>query len=383
MKNSKLFGEKFSKQAYSNFYSFINILPNPDKILSKLGKTYDTLRDLKNDAHLWSCIQSRKSGSLSLDWGLMGNTDNPNQRNFIENILKNLDMHKIIRDILEAPLFGFQPIEIIWDYDKNNNMIYPLDLVAKPQEWFEYDSSGKIYFISQNKRQQIDKYKLLEVKYEASYINPYGISLLSKCYWLVTFKKASMRFWVNFAEKFGIPILLGKYTRGASRQEIEDLANSLVDMAEDSVLVTPVDIDLVIHEANKSSSIELFKELIKFCNGEISKTILSQTLTTELDMGSYAAAQTHFKVRKEVILSDIRLVESTINKLIKYIYELNKWHSSQLPSFKIFVNEADNEQRIDRDIKLVQSGILKFSKKYLIDNYGFKEDEIIINHNKS
>ena len=358
MKKLNLFGEKFSIEAYNNLYALMNILPNPDKIFTKLGKNYDTLRDLKNDAHVWSCIQSRKSGSLSLDWGLMGSSDHFEHKTIIENIFKNLDIHKIIRDILEAPLFGFQPIEIIWDYDKSNSVIYPSNLIAKPQEWFEYDTNGKLLFKTQNNREEVNPFKILDVKYEASYLNPYGIALLSKCYWLVTFKKAAMRFWANFTEKFGIPILLGKYSRGATQHEIEDLANTLVDMAEDSVIVTPVDIDIEIHEANKSTSIELFKELIKFCNGEISKTILSQTLTTELDMGSYAAAQTHFKVRKEVILSDVRLIESTLNKLIKYIFELNKWNLSELPKFKIFINEADNEQRIERDIKLVQACLL-------------------------
>ena len=118
--------------------------------------------------------------------------------------------------------------------------------------------------------------------------------------------------------------------------------------------------------------------MIKHCNTEISKAILSQTLTTELDGGSYAASMTHFKVRREVVMGDIKLVESVMNELLKYIIDLN-FAGSPYPSFKVVMNDGDNLQKIDRDVKIVQSGALRFTKKYWKENYGFNEDEIVEN----
>lgn len=373
--NNLLKGDVFTPSYFKS--NFMDVLPNPDLILRRTGKTIETYRELKNDAHIWSCIQSRKSGTLSLEFSIMPSGCNQEIVKIIEDIFQDLDLQQIIRDILEAPLFGYQPMEIIWNITNNGiRIIYPQQIIAKPQEWFAYDNNGKIKFNAGlgNDIQEIDEMKILDVRYEASYLNPYGTSLLAKCYWPLTFKNGGLRFWVNFTEKYGMPIMMGKYNRGATQKEIENLANVLADMAEDSVLVTPVDIDLELHEAAKSTSVELYRELIKYCNAEISKAILSQTLTTELDMGSYAAAQTHFKVRKEVILADIKLVENTLDKVIKYIIDLN-FGSKAYPKFKITLNDADNQQKIERDIKLVQAGMVQFSKKYLMDNYGFKEGD--------
>jgi phage gp29-like protein len=168
---------------------------------------------------------------------------------------------------------------------------------------------------------------------------------------------------------------MGQYNRGATSEEIEKLAQELANMTEDSIIVAPEDIDIKLHEATRSSSVSLYKELIRYCNAEISKALLSQTLTTELDMGSYAASQTHFKVRKEVIQADIRLVERTMNEVIKYIMELN-FNENISPVFKIKQNDSDNLERVERDVKIAQTGQVKFTKKYWMERYGFKEDDI-------
>ena len=359
------------------FNSLSKVLPNPDTVLKKTGKTIEAYRELKNDAHIWSCIQSRKSGLLSLDFKLFANGGKDSVVKEIEYILNRLDLNRIEREILEAPLFGYQPMEIIWEVKKGKrNLIVPVDFIAKPQEWFFFDGERKLRYKKQGVPDgvEVPEHKIINVVYEGSYFNPYGNALLQKCYWPVVFKNGSLKFWVNFTEKFGMPILMGHYGRGGSQEDADKLADALAALIEDSVIVAPEDINLELHEAGKSSSSALYRDLIKFCNAEISKAILSQTLTTELDMGSYAAAQTHFKIRKEVILSDIRLVESTMNKLIKAIVDLN--FGKPYPLFSLALNDADNIQMVQRDANLAQTGQVKFTKKYWMRTYGFKENDL-------
>ncbi len=379
MKNQKyLTKEILTRDIQNSFYKYLDILPNPDKILSRTGKTIETYRELKNDAHLWSCIQSRKSGVLSLENRINQGKSSQYITNEIESIFDSLDLYQIIRDILEAPLFGYQPLEIIWEVaGRNNKMIVPKQIVAKPQEWFYYDGKGELKFrkAGKFKGEEIPPMKIINVQFESSYMNPYGNSLLAKCYWPLKFKNGGLRFWINFTEKYGMPMLVGQYSRGASQDEVQKLADSLNDMTQDAIIVTPMDVKVEMKEAVKSTSVELYRELIKHCNAEISKAILSQTLTTELDKGSYAAAQTHYRIRREVILSDIRLVESTLNKIIKYIVDLN-FNATEYPKFSIIFNDSENEQRIERDLKISQSQNIQLTKKYLMNTYGFKEDDI-------
>ncbi len=381
MDTKKLTTELITRESYNALLGYIGLLPNPDKVLKNTGKTIEAYRELKNDPHVWSCVQSRKSGLLSWDYSIMQYGASSSIANELENIFADIDLQQIERDILEAPLFGYQPMEIVWKTTSGNKRyLVPEKIIAKPQEWFFYDSNGKLRYRKSGEPKGIEPppMKILNVQYEASYMNPYGNALLGKCYWPVTFKNGAIRFWVNFMEKYGMPILLGQFTRGATFEESQKLADELANMTEDSVIVTPGDIKIEMHEAARSTSIALYKEIIKHCNSEISKAILSQTLTTEMETGSYAASQTHFKVRREVILSDMRLVESVFNNVIGYIVDLN-FGNKVYPKFELIMNDEVNIDKVERDLKLSQTGSVRFTKQYWLNNYGFKEEEIETN----
>lgn len=333
---SKDIKEKLLQETFNLYYRLTNLLPNPDTILRKIGRGIEVYRELKNDAHVWSCIQSRKTGVLSLAWHIEQENSEKEVFEIVRSFFDTIDVYQIESDILEAPLFGFQPIEIIWE--EEGNFLLPKELKARPQEWFAYDVDGKLVFKEKfsTETTQIPMYKIINVQHEATAINPYGHSLLAKCYWPVTFKNGGLRFWVNFTERYGMPILIGQYQRGATNEEIQQLARDLDSIYEDAILVAPMDVKLELHEPNRSSSVDLYLELIRFANNEISKAILSQTLTTELEGGSYAASQTHFQIRKEIIFADSRLVQNAMNQLIRYIVELN-FGTKTHPKFKIDV----------------------------------------------
>jgi len=106
----------------------------------------------------------------------------------------------------------------------------------------------------------------------------------------------------------------------------------LLQMHDHNSLVVGGNIDVKLHDFNKTGNLDLYQHLIEICNAEISKVILSGTLTTEIKTGSYAASQTHQEIRKEVIESDLLLIEKHINRLIEDICELN-FGSVELPFF--------------------------------------------------
>lgn len=338
----KLFTEIATNQQLSRASSLFNSLPNPDKVFNSTGRLYSNYRNLLNDPHLWSCVQSRKSGVLALNFELRQEKASQNALSLIQTAFEQIDFNQLIRDVLEATLFGFQALEIMWNnFNFGRNFILPEKIIPKPQEWFEFDRTGSLFFkqLGQSKKIDLPEYKFLIVQYEPTYLNPYGHSLLGKCYWPITFKNNGLKFWTNFTEKYGMPILFAKYERGGSLDDAKELANSLSLMVDNNVIVASSEISLEMQEAIRNTASDLFHDLLRFCNSEISKVILSQTLTTELDSGSYAASLTHFKVRREIIIADVRLVESTVNKLIKYIIDLNLAEYSY-PVFRFKLEES-------------------------------------------
>ena len=106
-----------------NFYSLANILPDPDIVLRKQGKDMRIYKELMCDPHVFACVQSRKAGVLSLDWDINRGIDKDENTENIFKILKSLDIHKLINDILDATLYGFQPLEIIWQKNRSGYVL--------------------------------------------------------------------------------------------------------------------------------------------------------------------------------------------------------------------------------------------------------------------
>ena len=329
--------ELVSRTNNLSFYKYIGVLPNPDKVLSHGGKNYQNLRNLKNDPHLWACIQSRKSGVISNKYRLVQGNARQDIFDFVTECLSNIDVNKLIKQILDAVLFGFQPIEIIWKEKLfNGNMLFAIDrLEARPQEYFVFDGNSKLKYISiaDPNGKKMPKYKCLLVQHESDYDNPYGQSLLSKCYWSCTFKNSAIRFWVNFIERFGNPVVIATSENLLSDTEQQQLLDSLAEMQDNNTIVASGNISVQIHDSAKQGNVLLYKELIDICNAEISKVILSQTLTTQIEQGSFAASKTHYEIRKEVIESDMVLVKHSMDILIGYICDLN-FGNVELPFFE-------------------------------------------------
>ena len=361
-----------------NFYSLANILPDPDIVLKKQGKDIRIYKELLCDPHVFACTQSRKAGVLSLDWEINRGLDKDQNAEDVENLLKKLDIQKIMSDILDATQFGFQPLEIMWKRDKSGH-IMPERVTAKPPEWFCFDDDNNLKFrTKENYYGEIvpDK-KFLLAQNNPSYNNPYGERTLSRVFWNVTFKKGGLKFWVVFTEKYGMPHLIGKHPRGSTKEETNSLADMLEDMVQDAIAVIPDDSSIEIQEASKSSSAEIYEKLIDKMNTEISKAILGQTLTTEIgSTGSYAASNTHMQVRQDIIDSDKKLVEGVINQLIQWIYEIN-FANAEVPVFEMYEPEDVDLTLAQRDKILSDTGV-KFTKEYFIKNYGLEEEDFDI-----
>lgn len=375
--NSLLTNELVTRDNALTFQRFIGMLPNPDKVITQNGGVGKIFPELKNDSHIWSCMQSRKSGILAQDWEIQDKEANSNIANFIKEIFKKIDVFTLISNILEAVFTGMQVLEIIWEYDANGYII-PKDIVAKPLEWFYYDENNNLKFRKQGNvgGEALPDYKFLIPRYFPTFNNPYGEALLSKCYWPATIKNLGFRFWMNFLEKYGLPIIIGQYTYSPTPEELQSLSDRLNELVESQTIATPNDINIDIRDIGQSKSVDLYAQLIKMANAEISKVILSETLTTEIERGSYAAATTHYKVREDVILGDRILVETTVNKLCEYITELN-FKGKQSPKFK-FRTQRNLEFDLENDVKLASIDNFNFTKEYFMKKYDLNENEFYI-----
>ncbi len=365
-----------------DFAGLITHLPNPDVILKELGLNQTAYENILSDSHLSSVKQQRTAGVKSMLWDVDRGKAKSRQAKAVKNALDGLDVYRIINDALQAPYWGMTPLEIIWDRPDETGLINPLEIIGKPTEWFQFDSNNILKYLTRFAPVDgidVPPRKFLLVRYDPSYKNPYGDPILSKVFWPVTFKKAGWKFWVAFAEKYGNPVIVGKVPRAADETEYQKLADILAETVQDGVIVMPDDSTVEVVEIDKQGGSTIFKDLIQFSNNEISKAVLSNTLTTEAtDKGTQALGTVHQDVSLGVINEDRRMVEDCFNTFIDWFLQINFGSSKDAPRFTLFHEEEVDIKLAERDKLLADTGQVDFSQQYMDKNYGFEPGDVTV-----
>lgn len=124
---------------------FTSILPNPDVVLKRLGmRSISVYRELLIDPIVGGAVRRRKSAVKRLEYRLDGELGDKQQA-IIKTMLANIDLYELIGQILDATLYGYQPIEIIWEL--KDSYWTPVKLITKPQEWFGFDDDSNLVLI--------------------------------------------------------------------------------------------------------------------------------------------------------------------------------------------------------------------------------------------
>ncbi len=182
-----------TREAVQWFSSLWNLLPNPDVVLKKSGKTLADYRELLYDPHTSACEQSRKSGTLALEWTLQADESDRNAAQMqarVHECLERLNLYNVIEQMLDAPFFGMQPLEVLWDVQ--DGLVLPSAVVGKPPEWFAFDAQNVLRLKTRDnflEGIELPPYRFLVVQHRPTYINPYGVAVLARVWWAQFFKR--------------------------------------------------------------------------------------------------------------------------------------------------------------------------------------------------
>lgn len=359
-----------------DFYGLGMYLPNPDPVLKALGKDITVYRELRADALVGGSIRRRKSAVKALEWGLDRGKAKNRVAKSIEAIFADLDLDRILGEILDAVLYGYQPLEVNWG--KVGGMLVPTDVVGKPPEWFRFGESNELRFRTKEnsiRGEDLPARKFLLARQDPTYANPYGFPDLSMVFWPTTFKKGGLKFWVTFTEKYGSPWVIGKHPRHASDSETDLLLDRLEGMVQDAVAVIPNDSSIEIQEAaGKAGSADVYERLLRFCRSETSIALLGQDQTTDAS-STNASAQAGLEVTRDIRDGDKKIVEATLNTLIRWVCELN-FSDGERPAFSMWEQEQVDEVQAGRDEKLTRAGA-KFTPAYFKRAYGLQDGDLV------
>jgi len=363
----------------NTFFGMIGtILPDPDKILAQNGNDLSIYRDLLIDPHLTATVLQRKMQVLQMGWEV--ESENENLRKEGIEIMRNLPMQNIMSQMLDSILYGFSVSEVIWG--KKAGKIIPVQIVSKPQEWFAFDNDNELKIINGSKEKNevinLPSYKFLLAQHQPTFDNPYGERILSRCYWPVKLKQSSIESWVQMIEKFGVPYLIGVVSDTATDTEKEAVIDDLLEMIENNVATRGVSEVIEIKDRATYDVGQMFEKMVEFQNKEISKAVLSVTLTVDVSTtGSFKASDVHRQMLEYIGISDKKIIEGEMNQLFDYYTELNYGKSSEKIRIKLTKKESITEETAQRDKILSEIGI-KFNKGYFMKRYNLGDEDFEI-----
>lgn len=345
------------------FLRVTNILPNPDVILRKTGKGPEIYDEMENDDHVWACITTRKAGVTSKPWDVLSTSDDSRDKEIAEFVKDNLlgvNLERDLKQMMDAPFRGFRVHEAIWE--ERNGKWWIVNLKSKAQRRFNFGADGQLQLITKDSYlgEAVPPCKFVVTQHEASDDNPYGVRVFSKMYWPWVFKKAGFKFWAIFVEKFGMPLLLGRYRQGAGQDEIDKIVEALANMVQDAVGAVPQGTAVDTLEAGKGGKEGTHQGFLTYCDNAISKSALGQTLTTQIgSTGSYAAAGVHYTVKQEIVEADAKMIMAAVNdQLVRWLVDFNYGPQERYPTFTIsYEPEEVKKDLAERDEKLVNIGV--------------------------
>lgn len=352
------------------------LLPNPDPILKAQGKDVATYRGLLNDALIGASTRRRKSAVKALDWGLDKGQAKSRTAKVVQGVLDSLKIESIIDQLLDATSYGYQPLEVTWA--KVDGLMLPIDVQAKPPEWFCFDAEASLRFKTRSEPlfgELLPEKKFLLARQSATYHNPYGFADLSMCFWPLLFKKGGLKFWLSFTEKFGSAFSVGKLPRSATAPERASLLDDLEKLIQDGVTVIPDDGSIELVEmAGKSASADLYESLVANCNAEIAIALLGQNQTTQAN-SNRASATAGLEVAKDLRDGDAEIVAATFNQLIRWVCEIN-FAASEVPTFSLWDQEAQDTLQASRDKSNYEAGA-RFTNAYFERAYGYEVGDLM------
>jgi len=371
---------------------WLDQLPDPDPILRKRGDDAAILRELSADDQVTVAMLSRKNRVLNCPhYGFRpgapdGQTAMPEAENVYQRFISDLErtnLRTVISGMLDAPFYGYTPLELLWRADVDG-WWHLTDVVPRPYYWFGYDAENKPIFRGEWGAALYDPHlrtlppgKFVFVSHHATYDNPYGLRLLSRCLWPVAFKRGGLQFYARFAEKYGQPWLVVKAPSKATSQEKRTIAADLARMVQDCLAVIPFGSEMQFLAAGTTQT-DLHERFISRQDRAISKLLMGQTLTVELEgrNNSQAASTVHEDVAEGLADADKAMVADAWNEIAWIYARVNAGPDVFAPLFS-YEEPEDLNSRADLDKKLWEMGV-RFKPEHFADNYNLKPSEFSV-----
>ena len=255
-------------------------------------------------------------------------------------------------DMLDAIALGWSILEIVWrveDGQKWDGFFGLKALKSKDTLTCELnvDEFGNVLSVRQPSVPEsletpypVDKFLIFTNR--SPYGNPFGESDLRAAYKAWWLKDWVQRWFAVFMQRAATPTPYGKYAPGITKTQQTEVLTILDKLQSETAMVIPNAWEVDFLQVAAGSH-EAYLRCLEWCNQEIAKAILSQTLTSGEGqrVGSMALGNVHLDIlRSHIRVHRGRLQETVNDQLIRRLVDAN-FEIRHYPKLEIVAPQAE------------------------------------------
>jgi hypothetical protein len=273
--------------------------------------------------------------------------------------------------ILAAEWYGMSGVHQLWTRDFEGKKIPELKVVPATELMLvrgERDVPDEFHRIADTDMLTSSPITPVRDQYIIAQFNPmkatqpYYIGGINRtALWLVLLKHINWQDWGNFNERYGDPLLIGKYKHTTDDGEKSKAWEMLDSLGKNSRALLNEDITVEVVKAMVEGSVQSYERLVEKVDTALAVLYTSATLSTETqgNAGSRAAAQVHMSKEEQRMWARLKRIERAINQqYLSVDWRLNVSATQPMPYlFKFITDEAiDYESNARIASELVGAG---------------------------
>lgn len=342
------------------FFGTLLALPNPDPILREMGRAEQVYYSIAADPHVLGDIRSIRGNFRShkhrIKAGDEGDIKSMAAMELVVDWMQRCrpnnvsDWMDVMWQMSSAFLTGYRPHETVWSLQDGKYL--PQQVIDRPGRRFKFNAHAEPLLVSVDAPmgKPIEEPYLFTIsRHMADTVNPYGVAVLSSCFWPWTFKTGGWKYFVKYCERHGLPWPVGRFPLGTSDADIDLLEGALASMVEAGYLVVAegTGVELLTPTGNGGSQLPQHA-LIDLANREMSKALTGQAMVAELQgAGARAASETAMKRQESIDDSVQDIAVQSMGEIFRWITLFNFGDGVAPPVLEFFKHEKAGKDRAE------------------------------------
>lgn len=328
----------------------------------------------ERDLHYASVLGTRKLAVAGLSVRVEAASDDPvdvRRADQLKELVDSPEFGELQADLTDAMGKGYAVSEIMWD--RSGKTWNPERFEPRDQRFFQFDRDTGRELRLLDEADPINGVALAPYKFivhlpriRSGLPIRGGLARLAAVGYMC--KAWTWKDWMGFADIFGMPMRVGRYGAGASKEDISTLMSAVANLGSDAAAVIPDSMRIDFTQAaNVAGAGDFFKGLAEWWDKQVSKAVVGQTMSTD-DGSSQAQATIHNEVRIDLLQADAKAESNTINRyFVRPWCDLNFAPGRPYPRLIIDVPKPENTKILIDALKALVPLGLKVEQSVIRD----------------